>query len=153
MNLDDFDTPPLTMAEVAELRVGKPISKPLPHAFAKEDRRKAKVAQGETFRRAVWERDRGRSRASGKPLARSGTDYHKVGEVHHVIARSLAPDRIYEVGNGILLSKHEHLLAETTCPNAPELHLLDIEGAEDRGDPQRFIWRDVHGTQLRWRIG
>jgi len=28
-----------------------------------------------------------------------------------VIPRSLAPERVYDVSNGILLSKHEHALA------------------------------------------
>lgn len=137
-----------TMAEVAAARTG-PLWKGVPTVVAKVERKKSKQADEKAFRDGVWERDKRRSRASGKPLARSGSDFEKVGEVHHVLARSVAPERIYDVSNGLLLSKHEHHLAETRCPNDPAHHLLDIEGSEDRAQPQTFIWRDVHGKELR----
>lgn len=86
-----------------------------------------------------------------RPLAKSGTDYHKVGEVHHVIPRSLAPERVYDVANGLLLSKHDHQLAGTACPNAPDKMLLDISGPDDRGKPQTFVWRDIHGKATKTR--
>lgn len=125
----------------------------LPAPLVKADKKKAKKVREDDFRKAVWLRDKARSRASGKPLARSGTDYSKVGEVHHVIPRSLAPERLYDTTNGILLSKHEHCLAETACPNEPAHCLLDISGPDDRGEPQLFIWRDVHGTETKRRVG
>lgn len=144
-----------TMAEVAAERKqkGEPIAKPLPTPLRKEEKKKTKAAKEKDFRLGVWERDKGRSRASGKPLARSGSDWNKVGEVHHVIARSLAPERIYDVSNGILLSKQEHALAETNCPNDPSKRLLDISGPEDRALPQTFIWRDIDGKELRRTVG
>lgn len=129
------------------------VPKGTPTPLAKVARKAAKKANEATFRKSVWERDRSRSRASGKPLARSGTDYEKVGEVHHVLKRSTSPDRVFDVSNGILLSKHEHHLAETVCPNDPSHCLLDISGPEDRGEQQLFIWRDVNGKELKRRVG
>lgn len=124
-----------------------------PAPLVKEEKRKAKKANEKTFREGVWERDKHRSRASRKPLARSGTDFHKVGEVHHVVPRSLAPERVYDVTNGLLLSKHEHALAEASCPDDPAHRLLDIEGPDDRGEFQTFVWRDVNGKELKRRQG
>jgi 5-methylcytosine-specific restriction endonuclease McrA len=132
---------------------GRPVPKPMPRAITKPEEQHSKKAQAKAFRDAVWDRDKKRSRASGKLLSKSGTDYDQVGEVHHVIPRSLAPERIYDVSNGLLLSKTEHALAETNCPNAPDKRLLDISGPDDRGEFQTFIWRDVHGEEVRRRVG
>jgi hypothetical protein len=125
-----------------------------PHVLAKEAKRKTKAQQHKAFRDAVWERDGGKSRASGKPLVKSGTtDWKKLGEVHHVKARSTDPAMIFYPGNGILLSKDEHALAETWCPKIAGHRLLEIEGPEDRSRPQLFIWRDIYGKQLKKRMG
>jgi len=140
-----------TPAEMHAARCGQPLSKGLPTPLAKVEKQKAKKLRAEDFRKGVWARDQSRSRASGKRVARSGTDFEKVGEVHHVIPRSLAPERVYDIANGLLLSKHEHHLAETACPNDPAHCLLDIEGPDNRREPQTFIWRDVHGKELRRR--
>jgi hypothetical protein len=127
--------------------------KPLPTPLRKAERIKTKKQQEKDFRLAVWTRDKGKSRASGKPLGRSGTNWERVGEVHHVIPRSLAPERVYDVANGLLLSKQEHALAGTNCPHDATKCLLDISGPEDRSEPQTFIWRDVNGTEVRRRVG
>jgi hypothetical protein len=142
-----------TMAEVEESRKGQSWPKGLPRPLLKQEKKKAKATLEREFREGVWTRDKKRSRASKKPLGKSGTDWSKVGEVHHVLARSTHPDRIYDVSNGILLSKEEHALAETMCPNAAGLYLLEINGPADRGEKQTFIWRDVMGKELRRRIG
>lgn len=120
--------------------------------ITKDATRKAKKRKGEDFRADVWARDKSRSRASKKPVGRSGTDPHKVGEVHHVIPRSLAPERIFDVANGLLLTRFEHALAETACPNDPAHRYLDIEGPDDRGELQTFIWRDRDGKEMKRRI-
>jgi len=124
-----------------------------PAPLVKHEKKKAKKASEAEFRKGVWERDKSRSRASKKSLGHSGSDWDRIGEVHHVIPRSIAPERIYDVKNGLLLSKHEHALAEAICPNDPAHRLLDIEGPDDRGEKQVFIWRDVNGKELRRRIG
>jgi hypothetical protein len=142
-----------TMAEVEESRKGQSWPKGLPRPLVKQEKKKTKAALDLAFRKAVWARDKSRSRASKKPLVKATTDWSKLGEVHHVLARSTHPDRIYDVSNGILLSKEEHALAETMCPNAAGKYLLEINGPEDRGEKQTFIWRDVHGKELRRRIG
>lgn len=130
-----------------------PQPKPLPSALTKDEKKKSKAAQERAFRDAVWARDRNTSRASGAPLGHSGTDWERVGEVHHVLARSTNPEERLNPGNGILLSRKEHRLAETACPHDPAHCLLDIEGPVDRGERQTFIWRDVNGNELRRRVG
>lgn len=127
------------------------VPKGLPTPLRKADAKATNAAQENAFREAVWTRDRGRSRASGHPLRRSGTDWRKVGEVHHVLPRSTHPDQRLDPANGVLLSKQEHGLAETLCPHDPAHCLLDIDGPADRAQLQVFIWRDLHGHELRRR--
>lgn len=129
------------------------LQKGLPAPLVKAEKAKTKKQAEAEFRAAVWTRDEGKSRASKKPLSKSGTDWKRVGEVHHVLARSTDPDKRLDPSNGILLSKLEHSLAEAHCPNDPKHCLLDIQGPVDRAKPQTFIWRDIHGKQLRRRVG
>jgi hypothetical protein len=141
-----------TMAEVNARPHATPKHEMTPAPIRKEEKKKLKVQREKEFRSGVWDRDERRSRASGKPLSPSGSDAHKVGEVHHVIPRSLAPERIFDVANGLLLSKYEHALAETACPSDPSKRLLDIVGPDDRALPQTFIWRKPDGSEIRRRI-
>lgn len=142
-----------TPEEMYQERIGKALSKGEPRIIANENKDKAKKQNGVSFRAAVWSADEGKSRASGTPLSKSGTDAKRVGDVHHVLSRSTNPDRVYDVSNGLLLSRFEHALAEANCPNDPAHHLLDIVGPENRRKPQRFIWRDKNGKILKERIG
>ena len=128
-------------------------AKPIPSILVKDEKKKSKAKKDETFRAAVWTRDGGKSRATGKPLNKSGMDPHAIGEVDHVIDRSLAPERIYDVSNGILLSKWENRAKKTPCPLAPEHRLFSVTGPDDRSKPQTFTWRDKHGTVIKTTKG
>lgn len=141
-----------TMAEMNAKPHATPKYQIEKSVITREDKRKSRKAKDEAFRDDVWTRDKQRSRASGKPVSRSGADPHRIGEVHHVIARSLAPERVWDVSNGLLLTKFEHALAETACPNDPAHHYLDIDGPDDRGLPQTFIWRDRDGKETKRRM-
>lgn len=101
------------------------------------------------FRAAVWARDKGRSRATGKPLVKQGLNWDEIWEVDHAIPRSLAPERIYDIGNGLLLSKRENRLRKVACPEAPEYRMFEYAGPDDRSKPQRFVWRDRTGKITR----
>jgi hypothetical protein len=147
MSLHDLPT----LAELQATR--RAPAKGQPAVLERDATRKAKKLNHAQFRRAVWLRDQSRSRASGKPLARSGTDPHRVGEVHHVIPRSLAPERVFDVSNGLLLSRFEHALAETACSQDPAHCRLEIVGPLDRGQPQRFVFRDREGRIVKERVG
>lgn len=142
-----------TMAEVAASRGATPKHQIEKSVITKDERRKGKKLKAEDFRKAVWLRDKSRSRASGKPLAKSGTDPKAVGEIHHVLKRSTNPDEVYNAANGILLSRFEHALAESACPNDPSKHYLEIDGPANRGEPQIFIWRDRDGKETKRRQG
>ncbi len=145
----------LTVAQAAALRAGKPIAKPgLPRPLEKKARQQSKDAQAKAFRAEVWARDQGRCRATGKPLLRSGTtDWSKLGEVDHSILRSLAPDRIYDTSNGLLLTKELNRLRKVICARAPEFKRFDYSGPDNRALPQVFVWRDDDGTITKTRKG
>lgn len=128
--------------------------KPMPAVIAREDKKKAKKLTDEDFRAAIWKLDAGKSRATGKPLVRSGTiDPHELGEVDHAIQRSLAPERIYDTSNALLLSKWENRARKVVCPRAPEFKVFDYSGPDNRRLPQTFLWRDADGKITKTRIG
>lgn len=144
----------MTADEVAASRVGKPLTKPLPAMVTKKARQKQKLADDDAFRADIWKRDGGRSRATGKPLVKGGTmEWAQLGEVDHAIPRSLAPDRIYDRGNALLLSKEENRLRKIPCPRAPEFRMFDYTGPDDRRLPQTFTWRDNDGRVVKQRVG
>jgi len=123
--------------------------KGLPPVLERKERKKLQSKIEDDFRKGVQARDKMRSRASGKPLKRSTPDADQLADVHHVLKRSTNPDGEWEIERGILLSRTEHVMAETRCPNAPDHFLLEIEGPDDLGQPQTFTWRDVHGVVIR----
>jgi len=127
--------------------------KPMPHLVTKKSKQATQKRTEAAFRAAVWKRDEGKSRASGRKLSRSAMDWDTRGEVHHVLKRSTNPEGKWLPARGILLSKTEHKLAETRCPQAPEHHMLEILGGGDLGQLQAFVWRDVNGVELKRRIG
>src|SRR5712692_5315558 len=90
-----------TVAEIAADRIGKPLTKPLPTPLRKAERKATKAAQERAFRQAVWDRDK-RCRATGAIVARSGSNWDKVGEIHHVLKRSTHPEERLNPANGIL---------------------------------------------------
>jgi hypothetical protein len=144
----DLDLPTLADRQAA------PQPKGLPRMLAKEERQADRDAKADAFRKAIWKRDKGRSRATGQKLVKSGTtDWHELGEVDHVIDRSLAPERLYDLGNGILLSKRENRLKKTPCPRAPEFRMFEVEGPDNRGLPQIFRWRDKDGKVTKETVG
>lgn len=65
---------PLNLPTLAEVNAQRRApAKGLPPMLAKKERQKSKEEQGEAFRAAVWKRDKGCSRATGKKLVKSGT--------------------------------------------------------------------------------
>ncbi len=135
-------------------RTPRAEQKGLPHHFVKKADKKTKDQLGKDFRDAVWFRDKSCSRATGRRVFKSDTtDWEKLGEVDHAYPRSLAPDRIYDVTNGILLSKAENRLRKVVCANAPEHKYFDYTGPDDRGELQTFTWRDIDGKVTKQRIG
>lgn len=144
---------PGTLAERSADRYATPKGQIVPRVIAKDAQRKAKKANGETFRKAVWDRDKGICRATRVPLSKSGPDPHRVGEVDHVLNRSTHPDRIYDVSNGILISRYLNHLKKRACPRAPEFFMFSITGPEDRGETQTFTWRDLDGKIAKTRQG
>src|SRR5581483_249746 len=148
-----FDHLP-TLAEVRATRSRACPKAGLPTVLARKARQESKADRGKAFRDAVWKRDKGRSRATGKKLTRvdsrtpgaSLLPWSDVGEVDHAYPRSTAPERVYDVQNGILLSKEENRLRKVACAKAPEFRRFSYTWPEDRGKPQVFIWRDETGT-------
>jgi hypothetical protein len=123
------------------------------HVITREETKATKKLNDKTFRDAVWKRDGSKCRATGVPLSRSGTDPHRVGEVDHTLLRSTDPDKIYDVTNGVLLSKYLNRLRKVRCRHNPTYLRFDytaIDPADpDRGHLQRFVWRDDEGVITR----
>lgn len=144
-----FDHLP-TLAQQRAVPDATPKHAIVPRVVAKEEKKKSRDEQGKAFRDSVWMRDESRCRATGDPLVRQGTtDSKRLGEVDHAIPRSLAPERIFDVANGLLLSKYLNRLRKVVCPEAPEHRMFDYSGPDDRGKPQTFIWRDKAGKVTR----
>ncbi len=140
-----------TLAEMQQQRRAKP--KGLPSMLVKQEKKATKEERAKAFRDACWLRDKGKSRATGRKLSRSAINWEQRGEIHHRLKRSTHPEDIYTVSNGILISKTEHALAETRCPNAIEFFMLDITGPDDLGELQTFTFRDIQGVIIKTRIG
>lgn len=135
-------------------RIRRALTKPIPTPLRRKAERKAKVDRDDDFRDEIWTLDGGKSRATGKPLVRSGTlDWDRIGEVDHAITRSTAPDRVYDPSNALLLSKMENRLRKVPCPRAPEFKMFDYTGPDNRREPQHFVWRDEDGRITKERIG
>jgi hypothetical protein len=132
-----------------------------PAVVARKERKLSKEEQGTAFRDAVWLRDKSRNRATGQKLTRvhpkqkgaSLLPWDQIGEVDHAYPRSTHPDRIYDVENGLLLSKELNRLRKVPCARAPEHRRFDYSGPENRGLPQVFVWRDDDGNVTKERIG
>lgn len=140
-----------TLGDLQRTRRAQP--KPVPHQVTKEKTAKAKQVTDKKFRDRIWALDGGKSRATGKSLSKSGMTWHEIGEVDHGIPRSLAPDRIYDVSNALLLSKWENRMRKVPCVRAPEFKYFDYTGPDDRRQPQTFVWRDDDGKIVKTRIG
>ena len=125
----------------------------LPTPIAKQARAKSKKEREVAFREAIWARDKGRCRATRRQLVHWSTNWEHMGEVDHSLPRSLAPELVYDTTNGLLLQKHLNRLRKVACVHAPEFRMFSYEGPDDRRLPQRFIWRDAHGTITKERIG
>lgn len=148
MSLSDLPT----LAELAQTRRAHP--KGVPHQLVKERKTKAKADKGKAFRDAVWKRDEHRCRATGVPLLRSGTvDDTKLGEVDHSIPRSLAPEKVYDTKNGLLLQKRLNRLRKAACLHAPEYRYFDYSGPANRAKKQKFVWRNDDGKIVKEHIG
>ena len=140
-----------TMAQV-NARPHAP-QKGLPIGLQREAAKQAKADREEACRKAVWLRDGGKSRASGRKLSRTARGWDQRGDVHHCDKRSTHPETKYDPSVQLLLSRREHELAEAVCPKMPGLNLLDIVGPDNRALPQLFIWRDEEGNEVKRWIG
>jgi len=131
----------------------------LPTPIARKERKLTKEQKAKAFRDAVWDRDKGRCRATGKKLIRGDgkhgeTDWTKLGEVDHAYPRSTAPERIYDVENGLLLTKELNRLRKVACIEAPEYRVFSYDGPDNRGEKQHFVWRDHKtGRITKERVG
>ena len=155
-NLEPEEDEAMDLPTLAEMQAHRRApQKGVPHQIVKEEKKAAKAQNEDTFRKAVWKRDEGKCRATGKPLAKSGTtDWDKLGEVDHSVPRSLAPERIFDVSNGLLLSKRLNRLRKAVCVEQPEYRVFDYTGPDDRSLPQHFTWRDPRtGKITKQRIG
>lgn len=122
-------------------------------------RKRDRDKQSEAFRDAIWERDGGKDRATGKPVWRSlEGSIHERGDVAHLKCRRVMPEWKTDVRRGLLLSAFSHILSDHRGGNL--LKMTDPETGEpatDAGEktpkPIRFTLFDRQGN-VKWsRVG
>jgi len=101
------------------------------------------LAAEKKFREAIWLRDRGIDRATGKPLKRQGDDWN-VGQVCHLKGRGAYPEFKYAIWNAFLMNAHFHRLSD-----ARGGRLLKVIG-DDANGVLEFVMTDKTGRVL-WR--
>lgn len=102
MNLDDFDTKILTLAEVEALRRGKPIAKGPTRLEKTIEARPLTKVDEKTFKDGVWTRDKHRCRCCGRKVLRGLLSrVPERGEVNHIHGRT--GDLRFEVRAAILM--------------------------------------------------
>ena len=106
MNLDDLTVKIPTMAEVAEMRRGKPIPKGKSRLEATIEARPLTKVDDKAFKAAVWRRDRNRCRWCGRKVERVLGRVPERGEVHHIHGRR--GDLRFEPRTAILLCLRDH---------------------------------------------
>lgn len=112
----------------------------------RREKRTAKDRADDELRKACWDRDGGKSRASGVPLLRSHVDPRKRGQVAHLTARSTNPGEKRDLRRVVLLSAEEHELSDArTAPGGKPL--LTIKGT-DGNKAVTFTMHDPTGRVL-----
>lgn len=117
----------------------------------RDDRKREKRSAEEAARAAVWLRDKSHDRATGKPLKKGGIDPDTRGECHHLQGRNVAPAMREKAEGMILLSAHNHILADGR--GGYRLKMFDPktgEPATDGSKPILFVMFKKDGTE-DWR--
>ena len=123
------------------------VRRPVPPTNTASKTRKRRRTEREiAFREAVWRRDAGRDRATGRILYRQSEDWDSLGEVCHLLSRGAHPDLAYVVSNGILLSKANHWLSDARGGHA--LRISDPETGERATDAGTDVPKPLTFTLL-----
>lgn len=145
--LDGLDLPRLDVVQNTR-RTLAPVR---PTVLERRDKRAAKQTAEEQRNAAVWERDRGVSRASGRPVVHASPVASKRGEVAHLptATRSTNPATKNDPHRCVLLTAEEHALSDARTSGAKGKALLEIKGTDAR-KAITFIRRNERGRVL-WR--
>ena len=104
------------------------------------------------FRAAVWKRDGGMDRATGRMLSQrldSAWDYR--GDVCHLFGRRVRPEWATDPDRAILMSRINHILSDGR--GGYRLKILDAktgERATDATRKLRFVCYDRDHTTVLW---
>lgn len=80
-----------------------PFPKGRPQALEREDRKRARDQQAAELREAIRTRDSNRCRVCRRLVYVGAVRGCDRAEIHHIVARSLAPDRVMDETNLILV--------------------------------------------------
>jgi len=128
----------------------RPVAPKGSTVVAQRKKRAAKQTAEQQRNAKVWARDRGVSRASGRPVVHASPVAAKRGEVAHLptSTRSTNPATKNDPHRCVLLTAEEHALSDArTAPGGKAL--LEIRGRDAR-KAITFIRRDERGRVL-WR--
>ena len=88
------------------------LAHPKQKGLSKKAKRSREHSLRKLLRDHIWERDGGRSRASGQTLWRDHCLHDCRGEVAHIQSRGSEPSRKMDPTNCLLLSAYEHVLSD-----------------------------------------
>lgn len=145
--LDSLDLPSLAV-EQNRRRTLAPVRATV---LEQRDKRAAKDTAERRRNEAVWERDKGICRATGRPLVKASPVAAKRGEVAHLpsATRSTNPATKNDPAKCVLLSAEIHALSDARTAGAKGLPLVEIIGTDAR-EAITFIRRNERGRVL-WR--
>lgn len=111
---------------------------PKQNGLSKKAKRSREHSLRKLLRDHIWERDGGRSRASGRTLFRDACHFPDcLGEVCHLQSRGSEPSRKMDPTNCLLMSAYEHTLSDGR--GGYRLKLFDAETGEAARDATRKI--------------
>lgn len=104
--------------------------------------RESTKAREASFRAAIWLRDQGLDRATGKPLEHQTDNWDRLGDVCHLKSRGAYPELKYVTSNAFLMCRNLHIASDGRGHSR-----LKISG--DADVELRFVMTDKHG-QVLW---
>ena len=104
------------------------------------------------FREAVWKRDGGLDRATGRPLSKTDPNWDYLGDVCHLFGRRVRPEWKLDPDRALLLSRSSHILSDGR--GNYRLKILDLESGERATDATRrlrFVCYDRDHETVLWQ--
>lgn len=135
----------------SEINASLAFPKGTPPTQERQAKKRAVQSEEDKARSAVWARDKGRDRATGKPLKRNSANPDERGEWCHLKGRRVKPEWKTDPRRQILLSATNHQLSDGRGGYLLKiLNPKTLAPATDGNAPILFIRYNPKGVEL-WR--